>query len=282
MQKYAAFQAVVDRGGSSFSRLIEDDNENAIDADTLAVHEDGGPVERMDSNNFDHDEGAFLSETKHGSATGGQLLPTASNYDDNKDAEYRAHARANHMHQLSMHPSNLGIPLQSVDQLTTEQLEAERNRIIETARKGYEHAMEHFSSSELMAIMAATFYRYLFPFHYQECTCLAHALRRGTNLDSSFYIYSRLRHLNESDGSGLGPIERILFDQERKSSSSLRVDAYRLLQQLWGVLADSTPDLLAVQEVGVQLLDTLNRIESSFDRLLHLNPQSTKTLRAYA
>lgn len=163
-----------------------------------------------------------------------------------------------------------------------EELEAEKDRLLTSARVGYEHSIEHFSSSEVSAILASTFYRYHYVFHTQECLCLARAVRRNPSFDSRFYIYSRLRRLNESDGSGLGPIERIMFDQEEKQSAQLRIEAYRLLQQLWDIMSDGTPDLVAIEATGVSLQETLSRIEEAFGRLLELNPTSTKTLRAYA
>jgi len=73
-----------------------------------------------------------------------------------------------------------------------------------------------------------------------------------------------------------------MFDQEQRQSAQLRVEAYRLLQQLWDIMSEGTPDLVSIEQTGVALQETLNRIEQAYTKLLELNPQSTKTLRAYA
>lgn len=113
---------------------------------------------------------------------------------------------------LAEHHSSLGMPIQSAEQLSIDEIEAEKVRLMDSARVGYEHCLEHFSNSEMSAILASTFYRHHYMFQTQECLCLARALKRSPSMDTRFYIYSRLRRLNESDGSGLGPIERLMFD----------------------------------------------------------------------
>lgn len=184
--------------------------------------------------------------------------------------------------QLAKHPSSLGMPLEAADQLSTAELQLEMERLLTAAKSGFEYGLEHFSGDECTALLAGMFYRFHYPFHLHECLCLSRALRRSPSVDSRFYIYSRLRRLNESDGSGLGPIERIMFDQGQKQAAQLKIDAYRLLQQLWNVLSEGMPDLQSVESTGVHLQDTLEQIEEAYTKLLALHPTSTKTLRAYA
>jgi len=100
--------------------------------------------------------------------------------------------------------------------------------------------------------------------------------------DIRFYIRLRMLALNESDGTAMGPIERQLFDRQTRMGSQLRVEAFRLLQQLWQILSEATPDLVLIQETGEALEDTLERINTTFQQLLELNPKSSSTMRAYA
>jgi len=78
------------------------------------------------------------------------------------------------------------------------------------------------------------------------------------------YVRSRLRELNESSGNGLGPIERIMFDQVNKSTVQMRVEAHRLVQQLWDILSDTTPDLVSIETTGILLQETLANMDKSF------------------
>jgi len=142
--------------------------------------------------------------------------------------------------------------------------------------------LEHYAGSELATIMASSFYRFHYPFHYQECVCYARALRKLPNIDTRFYIQARLQRLQQSDGNGLGPVERILFERELRGNAQLRVEAYRLMQNLWEIMSEATPDLMQIEETGMALQTTLQSLETSFVTMLELNPESTKTLRGYA
>jgi len=51
----------------------------------------------------------------------------------------------------------------------------------------------------------------------------------------------------------------------------LRIEAYRLMQQLWDTMSEGTPDLAQIDATGVALQETLDSIERAFSRLLQLN-----------
>lgn len=179
---------VADRGGSAAAQKRsggEDEEWNNDEAEEAEGKE--GTSEEDDSDSEGKAAGSGSSETADGKQ---QRLLT----------------------QLAGYHSSLGVPIQSAEQLSIDEIEAEKVRLMDSARVGYEHCLEHFSNSEMSAILASTFYRHHYMFQTQECLCLARALKRSPSMDTRFYIYSRLRRLNESDGSGLGPIERLMFD----------------------------------------------------------------------
>jgi len=266
MQMYSAFNAVADRGASAFSRGMRDGNaewENEVPVD------DGAGVTDSDGSPEDDEE------YEDGEA---QLAPDGTIV--RNETEEQKHVRL--FSQLANHASSLGLPLESADSLSLEELEAERDRIINTVRIGYEHALERFAGQEVAAMMAAAFYQHHYPFRYQECVCYARALRIMPSVDTRFFIHSRLQRMQQSDDNGLGPVERLMFDRELRKNTHLRVDAYRLMQNLWDTLAEPTPDLIQIEVTGMALQSTLSRLDVVYNRLLELNPESTSALRGYA
>jgi len=111
---------------------------------------------------------------------------------------------------------------------------------------------------------------------------MSQALHRSPGVDTRYYIQERLQRLNESDGSGLGSVERLILEHEKKVISRQRIEAFRLMQNLWETLAEGTPDLANVESTGILLQQAISRIDCAFNKLLGINPQSVWTLRNFA
>jgi len=142
--------------------------------------------------------------------------------------------------------------------------------------------------SAYLLILLADIRRHFLDNRFLEIMALSQAKRHSQSpWDVQFWVEQRLQVLRSSQdldnasGTGLTPVQRLLFDQEFETATQQQKQWYRGMVEMWHELKSSTPDKYALQLTARRMALALTNCEEAFRQLMDINKNSVKVLKAY-